>query len=442
MLDGAGNGKPAGCDDGLMERETARRTVHAEEKLVELVDVYSRRVYPAVLEQHASGSVCSPLGVWLLLAACVTGAGGVERAELELAVGCSADEASELLEAFLSEPPPALKAAIAVWVRIVDATRELAAWVERLPSAVESGFMPTQQHANEWVDRHTLGLIKQFPLAVDSLRIALASALATRVSWKSPFDLVAASEHLSESSPWRGSVERVLWDKVAVNASLTETSAAGVVAVHEAVAQEGLTVISVSADPSVDRVAVLEAAHEIAAHIATGAQLPRCSLFALPLGDGHSWTITEREKPSWHAGQQSERIAGVSLPAWHLNGELELKRSARFAAVPALEVLRQLIGPRPDDQTEAKQVAVASFTRYGFQAAALTVFAVRASAVRNPNETGTERTAIVRFDHPYAAVAISGHPNPPSRDTRFAGLPLFSAWIATPVEAEDHVESS
>jgi hypothetical protein len=48
--------------------------------LVGVVDAYSPRVYPAVLEQHAAQSVCSPLGVWLLLAACVTGAGAEERA--------------------------------------------------------------------------------------------------------------------------------------------------------------------------------------------------------------------------------------------------------------------------------------------------------------------------------------------------------------------------
>lgn len=409
---------------------------------MELVDVYARRVYPAVLEQHPSGSVCSPLGVWLLLAACLSGAGDVQRAELERAVGCSGEEARELLEAFLSEPPPALKAAIAVWVRLLEASHELAAWVERLPSAVQSGFMPTQEQADAWADRHTLGLIKKFPVEVDdSLRIALASALAIRVSWKSPFELVLASEHLSQSSPWRGIVERVLWDNIAVKASLRETSAAGVVAVHQALAQEDLTVISVSADPSVDRVAVLEAAHEVARHIASGTQPSPCSLFALPIGDGHSWTITEREIPSWHAGEQSERIAGASLPAWRLDGELDLKRSARFAAAPALEVLRELIGPCPGDRTDAKQVAVASFTRYGFEAAALTAFAIAASAPPIPRETGIERSAILRFDHPYAALAISGHLNPPSRGAPFLGLPLFSAWIGMPIEAEDQVES-
>jgi hypothetical protein len=51
----------------------------------ELVDGYARRVHPAVLEQHDGGSVSSPLGVWLLLAACATGAQEVDREALELA---------------------------------------------------------------------------------------------------------------------------------------------------------------------------------------------------------------------------------------------------------------------------------------------------------------------------------------------------------------------
>jgi hypothetical protein len=85
------------------------------------------------------------------------------------------------------------------------------------------------------------------------------------------------------------------------------------------------------------------------------------------------------------------------------------------------------------------QAAVASFTRYGFEAAAITAFAVRASALAPP-----QRTAILRFDHPYAAVAVAGKPTPPgitgpSRQPEaspFTGLPLFSAWIHEPHEAE------
>jgi hypothetical protein len=79
--------------------------------------------------------MCSPLGVWLLLAACLTAATGAERAELELAVGCSSGEARALLHAFLALPRSALKAAIAVCVQAEDASDALASWVKVLPAA-------------------------------------------------------------------------------------------------------------------------------------------------------------------------------------------------------------------------------------------------------------------------------------------------------------------
>jgi hypothetical protein len=109
----------------------------------------------------------------------------------------------------------------------------------------------------------------------------------------------------------------------------------------------------------------------------------------------------------------------------------------------ALDVLRELIGPQPDDATEAVQVAVASFTRRGFEATAITGFLTRTSALRLPWETGVERTAILRFDHPYAAVAIAGRPTPPQPAgptgprAAFTGLPVFSAWVQEPQEAEE-----
>ncbi len=133
-------------------------------RMAELFDGYGPRVYGPILAQHARESVFSALGVWLLLAACVAGAVGDERMELEEALGCSAAEAGELLEAFMSSPPEVLRAAIAVWVAVADATAKLAEWVRGLPSDVESGFMPTKREADAWADRNTLGLIKSFPL--------------------------------------------------------------------------------------------------------------------------------------------------------------------------------------------------------------------------------------------------------------------------------------
>ncbi len=430
-----------------VQREAVDRLGDVESKLVDLVDAYARRVYPAVLEQHDAESVSSPLGVWLLLAACASAARGEDRNELERSLGCSADEASELLAAFMAAPPRALKAAMAVWVSIADSTQAVGEWARGLPPEVETGFMPTQDEADAWAKRTTDGLIRAFPMDIDeSTRIVLTSALATKVSWSIPLDLVPAAEHLGESSPWHGRVQQLLWDdRPELLARLVPTTAAGVVAVHHAAAVEDVTVISVSAEPGLPRAAVLEAAHEIVALFRGEPSAPlACSLFDLPVGPGHSWDISETEIPTGTAGERIERIDGVSLPAWRAGSELDLKRSELFGSAAALDTMRQLIGPRPDDHTAAGQTAVASFTRFGFEAAAITFFGVACSATAPPPETGLERTATLRFDHPFAAVAVAGRPANLAGDEQspnsFAGLPLFTAWIDAPAEAEDEDE--
>jgi Serpin (serine protease inhibitor) len=429
---------------GFMEVDAVRAGDRGR-RLGRLVDAYSRRVYPAVLEQQTSASVSSPLGVWLLLAACGSGARGEHRTALEQALGCTVAEASELLNEFVASPPPALKAAIAVWVSAASARPELAEWARGLPPAVESGFMPTKQEADAWADRNTLGLIKTFPAQIDaSTKIVLASALATRVSWRTEFDVVPAAEHLGDTSPWHGTVKRMLWDShPAPLAMITETGAAGLVAVHQAVAREDLTVISVSADPGTPRDRCLDAAHEMAACARNGQPVPARSLFDLPLGGGHSWQIDEREIQTRQSGERVERVAGASLAAWHVQARLDLKLSERFGSAPALATMGELIHD-PDDETRAAQTAVASFTRYGFEAAAVTTFMRAAAAIRAPDRRGVQRTAILRFDHPYAALAIAGRPVPsklPGRTTErrspFAGLPVFAAWVHTPEEIDE-----
>jgi Serpin (serine protease inhibitor) len=397
--------------------------------VAEYLSGYSERIRSAVLVQHERESVSSPLGIWLLLCACVQAAAGTERAELESIIGCSREEAGDCLDAFLSSVPAALHAAIALWVREALVSERFARWASALPSQLERGPIPTQDEADAWADRHTLGLIKKFPLDPAQFDLMLASALATNVSWKHPFDVAMARDKFSPSSPWINVVERVLRTQVTLNTGIVDTDAAGLVAVHEAVAQEDLTVISVCADPAADRADVLGAAHEIARHMALGSKLPSTSLFDLPLGDGHSWTVTERERPAWQPGQKFETIAEVTLPAWQIRSELSLLRSPAFGAQAATGVLHQMIGAGPSG---ARQVALATFDRHGFKAAAVTVFAVASAAVTPPTETGTERIASIRLDHPFAAIAVVGQPSGPR--TRFRGLPVFEAWVHTPTE--------
>jgi hypothetical protein len=71
--------------------------------------------------------------------------------------------------------------------------------------------------------------------------------------------------------------------------------------------------------------------------------------------------------------------------------------------------------------------------------------AARASAARLPIQRTLQRSAALRFDHPYAAVAIAGRPASsgrvlgasPGPASKFAGLPLFSVWVDEPLEPED-----
>ena len=421
----------------------ATKSVRPEADMVSLVDAYARRICPAVLAQHGEDSVSSPLGIWLLLAACATGSFGAERMALEEALGCTASTAAGLLSEFLDAPPTALRSAMALWVRSVDRSTPLVEWSASLPAPIERGPLPTQAEADAWVDRQTEGLIPRFPMGITpDLRLLLASALATKVSWDIPFGVDAASANLRESSPWRGQVTDVLVDYARSPLTmLATTEAAGVVAVHFAQAVEDLGVLSVAAAPTTGREQVFEAAYELARRCRTDTLSDaRLSLFELPEGDGDSWQITDNEVSTYEEGARFESIEYAVLPAWKCESKLDLKASAAFGCEPALTALLALIGPSLEgDRTQATQSAIASFTPTGFEAAAASIFGVETgSSGRRSTHRGLERRARLYFDHPYAAIALAGG----SSDFRRARaghtdsfcLPLFSAWIETPGE--------
>ncbi len=414
--------------------------------LVTRIDSYSRRVSSAVLDQHDGSSVASPLAVWLLLAACSSAASGAARSDLEEALGCSAAEATALLERFLDRPPQALSSALALWARGSDLSTRLVNWSANLPNQVERGPIPSQSVADAWVDRNTQGLIKSFPLEVSQeTRLLLACVVASKVRWRRSFEVVSAAENLRETSPWRDRVERVLLDHHGVGHTLlVSTESAGVVAAHVAIAQDDLAVISVAADPTLARETVFEAAYEIT-RLCRDDRLEsaRCSLFDLPLGQGHSWQITEDEVATYRAGERSESISGAVLAAWSTRGDLNLRASERFGIEPALSALLGLVGPHPEgDDARALQSAVASYSATGFEAAALSILDLEiGDSSYLLDQRGVERRARLFFDHPHAVIAIAGTSSDFARSR--AGhsdifcLPLFSAWIAEPQEAEE-----
>jgi len=401
--------------------------------LARLVAGYGGRVRLAVAEQHHDSSVFSPLGMWMLLAAATVGARGGPHERLKSVVGCSAPRAQQLLDALLSDPPPALSVALALWTRGELTSDEMMRWVRALPPGVQVGAMPSQEQADAWARQNTLDLIQRFPSEVEHLVSCLVSAVATRVSWEDPFDTVDADEALPGGSPWRGQVGQMLCADHPQHAAIAQTEQAGTVAVLEALAQEGIAVICVSAAPDIPRTRVMDAAQQIAAHLGHETQLAGESLFNLPIGEGHSWSLTERARPAWEAGQRFERITRAVLPAWSIRSSTDLLADKRFGAGAALETLDTATGVA--GPADARQEAVARFDRYGFEAAAITVVGTAVSALAPASEMGIERVANLRFDHPFAAVAVGAQPRQAS-PARWVGLPMFEAWVTSPVEPE------
>jgi hypothetical protein len=369
---------------------TGRMTSVATDVLADAVSGYASRFHTAVGARH---HVASPLGAWLLLA--LVGAAAPDT------LGMQAADAARHARELLDEPHPAVASATAAWTRETPAAA--AQWLAGLPAAVERGPVPTQDDADAWARRHTLGMIDRFPLTLDhNVRCVLANALATRISWTHPFTTTGSDAF---RSGWRERVRTVLRTPEAGHeCAIARHRAAGDVAVHRARA-EGLAVTSVVAAPDVPADVVLAAAHD-----AARGRVQRLPLAEVPLGDGAAWTVTE-------SIGTDDRLHAV-LPAWSAMSEHDLRESSFGFACAAAE-LGRLFGAGGWD---AAQAATARYHREGFEAAAVTAVAVRMS-FRRP---GRRRVAELRFDRPYAVVATATGAGP------WAGLPVFSAWVAEP----------
>ncbi|GAB3938127.1 hypothetical protein GCM10027614_17600 [Micromonospora vulcania] len=214
--------------------------------------------------------------------------------------------------------------------------------------------------------------------------------------------------------------------------AIVTTTRAGDVIVHAAPAQAadgaGLVVLSVAAAPDVPPADVLAAAYQLSAGAADGAEpAGRRSLFDLPLGATPLWTLREERVRTRARNGREERHEAL-LPCWSARSEQELTASA--LGFPAATAALATALDRPVQGFEARQVAMARYGRYGFEAAAVTgMFGV----VSLPPE-GIARTAELRFGHPYAVVAVATDTRADGGTGPWHGVPVFSAWVAEPEE--------
>jgi hypothetical protein len=374
--------------------------------------------------------IASPLGAWLLLALAGPAATGDTRARLTEVLGVDVDTAAGVAAALFEDPHALVGAGAALWHR-PGVEEGLSGWRAGLPAAVRTGGVPAQDEADAWARDQTLGLIDRFPLRLTpQVVFVLATALATKVSWEAPFDPVAASD-LGPGSAWAGQLKTVLRSPGTYGHDqyIAATARAGDVAVHTARARreqrDGLAVTSVIADPGVAAVDVLAAAYQVA----TGGGSRR-SLFDLPLGDTPMWTVTERPTQTTAPDGREERYSAV-LPAWSAHSEHDLGGTG-LGMAEAVRALAVLAG-RPDLDYAAVQSAVARYSRFGFEAAAISAMAGLTSMPMTRD--GLLRTADLRFGHPFAVVATATQARADGSPGPWHGLPVFSAWI-TEVEDE------
>jgi len=400
--------------------------------VAECVARYAARLHADIGARHHAAS---PLGAWLLLALAGPAASGADRAALTDVLGCDIDLAAAAAAELLARPHQQVASAAAVWTTSsARPTAGFRQWRDSLPAEVASGELPDQGGLDRWAREHTFGLIDRFPVRwSQDLYLVLATALATRVSWQVPFELAPAIS-LGRASPWSAQVKQVLRTPDQARGQrghqqfIAVSPPVGDVAVHIAVAAGGLIVISVAAQPDVPAADVLAAAHQIGLASATGVPVQRRALSDLPLGEFPLWLL--REEMS--AGPDA---CTAVLPAWSARCEHDLRSpSLGFAAAA-----RALAGSA--DPWQAKQAVLARYTRTGFEAAAVT--AVGVMMAMRPSHS--RRVAELRFGHPYAVVALTvdeqlhgvgSAPGP------WHGLPVFSAWVASPDEAADGPQSS
>jgi hypothetical protein len=382
------------------------------------VSGYAARLHAAIGARH---HVASPLGAWLLLALTGPASSGADRAALTETLGCDVDVAARAAADLLAVPHPFVASAAAVWtdpaVRLPDS---FARWREGLPAAVTTGDLPGQAELDRWAREHTFGLIERFPVAGKDLYLVLATALATKVSWQVPFDLAPAAS-LGETSPWAAPLEHVLRTPARPGGHVQFIAAspqAGDVIVHVAAAEGGVEVASVAAMPDVAAGSVLAAAYELGGKHAAGQPIDRRDLATVPLGDSPLWLAREVM-----AGADS---AAAVLPAWSATSDHDL--TAPGLGFDAAK--RALVSNA--DPWQARQAAMARYSRTGFEAAAVSAMAV-AMGVRLP---ARHREVVLRFGHPYAVVAFT-------TDTTTGGaspwqaLPVFSAWVSEPEDATE-----
>jgi serine protease inhibitor len=363
-------------------------------------------------------SAASGLGIWPLLAVLATGAVADTRDELLAALGLDADRAAEAPAALLAavRESPALSAALAVWAgKRVTLDPD---WTAGLPAdAVGSltGDSAADKAAlDAWAARSTRGLIPEMPLDfAQPIDLVLASALSVTTTWNTPF---ADHRRAFPTGPWAGlgqvrGLTATLGDvlRIGDDASVLTVPGDGGIDVLLGLGRDGLT------------------PHEVTAALLDAAD-PDWGLPATALAPGERAVGVEVEEYLAMRPQTGPET-DVRTVRFNVRNDLDLLADARgLGLVNACDPARarfDRLAAEPVHVSQGKQACTAVFSATGFEAAAVTAFAMtRASAFISKRRHRHTR-AVIDFDRPFAYLAVH----------RPTGLVLVAGWVAEPEKA-------
>ncbi|MEU6821760.1 serpin family protein [Streptomyces atriruber] len=363
------------------------------------------------------GTVFSAPGVWPLLAFLADGADGAARTELADAVGLRADEtaaaARDLLAAM--NGVRGVDAALGLWTKRTLTLRD--AWRDGVP--VDALGVLTGDPAADaatldaWAAERTGGQIERMraELTPDT-ELVLASALALRTDWTTPFE-----QHLLEpaTGPWRG-----------LRIAGLQRSAPGLDAVRTGRHPAGrVTEVTVGGTADVDVHLLLGDAHLGPCEVLpTGLgmlmdDVPTTSGSELPPGPAGPGAVLRETLAD--APDEPPHVA-LSTVGFTVDAEHDLQAPPGLFGLEAASVPRPGsfpgISDRPLTVESARQTATATFGAAGFRAGAVTAVAMDWMGL--PSYATTELAVTV--DRPFGFLAVH----------RTSRLVLAAGWVTDP----------
>ncbi len=355
--------------------------------------------------------VLSGAGLWPLLALLASAADGHARDELVAASGYPVDAAQRASIELIAtlEQAAATSAAIGLWVR--DGLPLHETWTRGLPAGVVDR-LAGQGALDAWAAEHTGGLIEQFPLRIDPTDVlVLATALAAKTRWVDRFTAMTLTP---QSGPWRGHRGAGL---VRSTADLDAFS----------LIDAGSTVVSRVVVRGVDDLDV----HLVVGEAGPGAvlasglaalagEVPIRDGSALPVGTvGPGFQVIESD-----SSERGDRVH-LSLPPFDIRTSHDLCATPDlFGIRTAMDASRghfSQLSAVPLAISQGAQDVLATFSAEGFEAAAVTAFAMRVAGAM-PARRARVRMLRVTFDRPFGFIAV----HRPSR------LAIVAGWVAEP----------